>query len=325
MKRYATAAIAALTVFLCSHASADEGMWPFHGFPFDKANGALNTKLDQKWLDKVPTATVRLANCTASFVSKDGLILTNHHCVEDCLAQLGSKEKSYVEDGFLAKTHEEEKKCQTQIADVLTGMEDITARVGKAIEGKDEKSANDARKAALTQLESDCEKNEKLQCESVTLYQGGQYWLYKYKRYTDVRIVFAPEAGIAAYGGDPDNFQYPRWCLDMGILRAYENGKPAVPANYLKINFAGPKAGEAVFVSGHPGSTDRLLTVAQLEEQRNVQWPQWLLRYSELRGRLIQFSEQSPTNERITADLLNNYENSIKLRRKMLAALHEAA
>src|SRR6185503_11803418 len=155
--------------------------------------------------------------------------------------------------------------------------------------------------------------------------QGGQYWLYKYKRYTDVRIVFAPEVGIAAFGGDQDNFQFPRWCLDMGILRAYENDKPAVPANYLKINFAGPKVGEPVFVSGHPGSTDRLLTVAQLEEQRNVQWPQWLLRYSELRGRLIQFSEQSPTNERITADLLNNYENGIKVRRKMLDALHEDA
>ena len=325
MKRIASAAVAAFTVFLCSHASADEGMWPFHGFPFDKANGALNTKLDQKWLDKVRTATVRLSNCTASFVSKDGLILTNHHCVEACLAEQGSKEKSYVDDGFLAKTRDEEKKCQTQIADVLTGMEDITAKVAKAIEGKDDKASNDARKAALTQLESDCEKNEKLKCESVNLYQGGQYWLYKYKRYTDVRIVFAPEAGIAAFGGDPDNFQFPRWCLDMGILRAYENGKPAVPANYLRVNFAGPQAGEPVFVSGHPGSTDRLLTVAQLEEQRNVQWPQWLLRYSELRGRLIQFSEQSPSNERITADLLNNYENGIKVRRKMLDALHEDA
>src|SRR4051812_14127912 len=325
MKRFASAAIAALTVFLCSQASADEGMWPFHGFPLDQANGALHTKLDQKWLDKVRTATVRLSNCTASFVSKDGLILTNHHCVEACLPELGSKEKSYVDDGFLAKTRDEEKKCQTQIADVLTGMEDITAKVAKAIEGKDDKASNDARKAALTQFESACEAKEKLKCEGVTLYQGGQYWLYKYKRYTDVRIVFAPEAGIAAYGGDPDNFQFPRWCLDMGILRAYENGKPVSTPNYLRINFAGPKAGDPVFVSGHPGSTDRLLTVAQLEQQRNVDWPQWLLRYSELRGRLIQFSQEDPTNERITADLLNNYENGIKVRRKMLDALHEDA
>jgi hypothetical protein len=323
MKRFATAAAAALTVFLCASAFADEGMWTYHGFPLDKANSALGTKLDQKWLDKVRTSTVRLSNCTASFVSKDGLILTNFHCVEACLAELSSKEKSYVSDGFLAKSRDEEKKCQTQIADVLTGMEDVTAKVAKAVEGKSEKEANDARKAALTQLESDCEKTEKLKCESVNLYQGGQYWLYKYKRYTDVRLAFAPESGIAMFGGDPDNFQFPRWCLDMGILRAYENGKPAVPANYLHVNFAGPKAGDPVFVSGHPGSTDRLLTVAELEFQRNVAWPQWLLRYSELRGRLIQFAEQSPTNERITEELLNNYENSIKVRRKMLDALLE--
>jgi hypothetical protein len=325
MKRFASAALAALTVFVCSQSFADEGMWPFHGFPFDKANAALNTNLDQKWLDKVRAATIRLSNCTASFVSKDGLILTNHHCVEACLAELSSKEKSYVEDGFLARTRAEEKKCQTQVADVLTGMEDITAKVAQAVAGKDDKAANEARKAELTQLESDCEKAEKLKCQSVNLYQGGQYWLYKYKRYTDLRIVFAPEAGIAAFGGDPDNFQFPRWCLDMGILRAYENGKPATPTNYLHVNFAGPKAGEPVFVSGHPGGTDRLLTVAELEQQRNVAWPQWLLRYSELRGRLIQFSEQSPTNERITADLLNSYENGIKVRRKMLDALHDDA
>lgn len=323
MKKIACAAAAAITVFLCSAASADEGMWPFHGAPLAKLNGALNTKIDQAWLDKVRTATIRLSNCTASFVSKDGLILTNHHCVEQCLAELSSKEKSYVEDGFLAKSREDEKKCETQIADVLTSMEDITAKVVKATEGKDDKAANEARKTVLTQLESECEKSTKLKCESVNLYEGGQHWLYKYKRYTDVRIAFAPEAGIAAYGGDPDNFQFPRWCLDFGLLRAYENGKPVKPANYLKMNFAGPRNGDPVFVSGHPGSTDRLLTVAQLEEQRNVQWPQWLLRYSELRGRLIQFGEQSPTNERISADLLNGYENGIKVRRKMLDALHE--
>jgi hypothetical protein len=323
MKKIACTAAAAITVFLCSAASADEGMWPFHGAPLANLNGALNTKIDPAWLDKVRTATIRLSNCTASFVSKDGLILTNHHCVEQCLAELSSKENSYVEDGFLAKSREEEKKCETQIADVLTSMEDITAKVVKATDGKDDKTANEARKAVLTQLESECEKTTKLKCESVNLYEGGQHWLYRYKRYTDVRIAFAPEAGIAAYGGDPDNFQFPRWCLDFGLLRAYENGKPVKPANYLKMNFAGPRNGDPVFVSGHPGSTDRLLTVAQLEEQRNVQWPQWLLRYSELRGRLIQFGEQSPTNERISADLLNGYENGIKVRRKMLDALHE--
>ena len=138
-----------------------------------------------------------------------------------------------------------------------------------------------------------------------------------------MRLVFAPEAGIAAFGGDPDNFQFPRWCLDMGVLRAYEDGKPAKHANFLKINFAGPAAGEPVFVSGHPGATDRLLTLAQLKQQRNIELPQWLLRYSEIRGRYIQFSQASPQNERITADPLNSLENAIKVRRKMLDALHE--
>jgi hypothetical protein len=324
MTRFVYAATAAL-VFVCSAARADEGMWTFHGFPFAKANATLKTHIDQAWLDRVRAATVRLSNCTASFVSNEGLILTNHHCVEACLAELSSKEKSFVEDGFVAKTRDEEKRCQTQIADVLIGMEEITAKVTAAIAGKNEATANEIRKSTLTQLEGDCEKQGSQKCQSVTLYEGGQYWLYKYKRYTDLRLVFAPEAGIAAFGGDPDNFQFPRWCLDMGVLRAYENGKPATPSNFLKFNFAGPAAGEAVFVSGHPGTTDRLLTLAQLKQQRNLDLPQWLLRYSEIRGRLIQFSAESPQNERITADLLNSLENGIKVRRKMLDALHEDA
>jgi hypothetical protein len=315
--------IAALMVCLCSASRADEGMLTFHGFPFAKANAALKTRLDQAWLDRVRSATVRLSNCTASFVSAEGLILTNHHCVAACLAEQSSKEKSYMEDGFLAKTRDEEKKCQTQVADVLVGMEEISAKISAATAGKTEAAANEVRKATLTRLEGECEAATKQKCQSVTLYEGGQYWLYKYKRYTDVRLVFAPEASIAAFGGDPDNFQFPRWCLDMGILRAYEDGKPAKPANFLRINFAGPAAGDPVFVSGHPGSTDRLLTLSQLKQQRNIELPQWLLRYSELRGRLIQFSATSPENERITADTLNSLENGIKVRRKMLDALHE--
>ncbi|HEX6638823.1 MAG TPA: S46 family peptidase [Steroidobacteraceae bacterium] len=326
MTRYLTAAASALLVLLCSSAQADEGMWTFHGFPFDKANSALKTKLDQAWLDRVRLATVRLSNCTGSFVSGNGLILTNHHCVAACLAELSSKEKSLLEDGFLAAKPAEEKRCQTQIADVLVGMEDITAKVSAAIAGKDEKAANEARKTTLTQLEGACERATKRKCQAVTLYEGGQYWMYQYQRYTDVRIVFAPEDDIAAFGGDPDNFQFPRWCLDMGILRIYDaKGAPVKTPNHMKINFAGPAVGDPVFVSGHPGSTDRQLTVAELEAQRNYELPNWLLRYSELRGRYIQFSSESEQNARITADQLNGVENSIKVRRKQLDALHEDA
>jgi hypothetical protein len=326
MTRLLCAASSALLVLLCSAASADEGMWTFHGFPFDKVNSTLKTRLDQPWLDRVRNATVRLSNCTGSFVSGSGLVLTNHHCVEACLAELSSKEKSLVDEGFLAATRAEEKRCQTQIADVLVGMEDITPKVAAAIAGKDDKAASEARKATLTQLESACESSSKRKCQAVTLYEGGQYWMYQYQRYTDVRIVFAPEGDIAAFGGDPDNFQFPRWCLDMGILRIYDAaGKPVSTPNHLKINFAGPALGDPVFVSGHPGSTDRQLTVAELKAQRNYELPNWLLRYSELRGRYIEFSGQSAQNARITADQLNGIENSIKVRRKQLDALHEDA
>ncbi len=322
MTRWFYAACAA-SLLVCSAARADEGMWTFHGFPFAKANARLKTSLDQAWLDRVRASTVRISGCTGSFVSDTGLILTNHHCVEGCLAELSNKDKSYVQDGYLAKTREEEKACQTQVADVLTDMEEITGKITAATAGKDDAAANDARKATLTQLEQACEKSSGLKCQSVTLYEGGQYWLYKYKRYTDIRLVFAPEAGISSFGGDPDNFQFPRWCLDMGILRAYENGAPVKPANYLRMNFAGPAAGEPVFVSGHPGTTERLLTLSQLKQRRNLYLPEWLLRYAEIRGRLIQFGAQSEENARISEDQLNSVENSIKVRRKQLDALHD--
>jgi hypothetical protein len=308
---------------LGSTSHADEGMWTFHGFPFDKANAALKTQLDQAWLDRVRSATVRLSNCTGSFVSAEGLILTNDHCARACLADNSTPEKSYIEDGYLARTRDAEMRCQTQVADVLTDTQDVTARIIAATGGKSEADANEARKAALTQVEQECETASKLKCQAVSLYGGGQYWLYKYKRYTDLRLVFAPESGIASFGGDPDNFQFPRWSLDMSVLRAYEDDQPAHPANYLKVNFAGPAAGEAVFVAGHPGRTDRGLSLAQLKQQRNLELPQYLMRYSELRGRLIQFSQASPENARIAADLLHRVENSIKVRRKMLDALHD--
>src|SRR5690606_33971978 len=159
-------------------------------------------------------------------------------------------------------------------ADVLVDIEEITARVQSATEGLDAQAANDARKRELTTIAQECEEAAERagvprRCETVTLYDGGQYFLYRYRRYDDVRLVFAPEAGIAAFGGDPDNFQFPRWCLDFGFLRAYEDGEPGATPDHLRIDFEGPSAGDVVFVSGHPGSTDRLLTVAQLKTLRD--------------------------------------------------------
>jgi hypothetical protein len=190
-------------------------------------------------------------------------------------------------------------------------------------------AANSARKRALTTLEQACEqasakaKSGKLRCQVVTLYQGGEYFLYKYKRFDDVRLVFAPEADIASFGGDPDNFQFPRWSLDFSILRVYENGKPAVTPNYLRINFAGPAPNQLVFVAGHPGSTARLQTRAQLEFDRDLPLPITLMRAAELRGRFIQFGTLNPADSRIVQAPLNSLQNAIKVRRKELDALND--
>jgi len=307
---------------------SDEGMWTFQNPPLAAIKAAYGVELTQDWLDRVRTATVRLSNCTASFVSADGLILTNHHCAEACLAEHSSKTESLLERGFAAEDRPHELKCGTQVADVLMQMEDVTAKVSAATHGLDDRKANEVRKKTLTELEQACEDASRshgtpLKCESVDLYEGGQYFLYKYRRYDDVRLAFAPEEDIAAFGGDPDNFQFPRWDLDFSLLRAYEGGRPARTPNHLRINFTGPAAGQLVFISGHPGSTDRQLTVAQLETQRDIDLPQILLRAAELRGRYIQFGKTSAEAARIVQEPLNTLENGIKVRRKLLDALHD--
>jgi hypothetical protein len=312
-------------------AVADEGMWTFDSFPEQAVRQTYGVAVTPAWLDKVRLSTIRLSNCTASFVSPEGLILTNHHCVESCLAEISNKDMSLLERGFTAADRVHEERCVTQLADVLIGVEDVTETVTKAVSGLPDPAANVARKQALTRLEAGCEqtsvrsKTGKLKCQAVALYLGRQYFLYRYKRYEDVRLVFAPEAGIADFGGDPDNFQYPRWSLDFAILRAYENGKPADTPSYLPIDFAGPRAGELVFVSGNPGTTSRLKTSAQLEFDRDLPLPAQLLRASELRGRYIQFGETNPADARIIVAPLNSIENGIKLRRKLLDALHDDA
>lgn len=312
-------------------ALADEGMWTFDNFPASIVQKTYGTEVSPAWLDHVRLSTLRLTNCTAAFVSPEGLILTNHHCVESCLAELSSKDNNLLDRGYMAADRRAERRCSTQLADVLAGVENVTAAVAKTTAGLDAKAANDARKKVLTELEQTCEqasakaKSGKLKCQAVTLYQGGQYFIYKYKRYDDLRLVFAPEADIAAFGGDPDNFQFPRWSLDFSMLRAYENGKPAKTTNRLRIDFAGPRAGELVFVAGHPGSTQRLQTRAQLEFERDVSLPNTLLRASELRGRYIQFGRTNPANEQLVEAPLDSVENGLKVRRKLLDALHDDA
>ncbi len=324
--------IAAIALFLALPAAADEGMWTFDNPPVPAIQQKYGVTLDASWLNHVRESTVRLeTGCTGSFISGDGLILTNHHCAEDCVAQNSSEGKDLVSSGFLAGTREQELKCGEDAVSVLVGTEDVTAKVAAAVKDVAPEGLVEARRAALTRLEQACEessagaKGGPLKCERVTLYQGGQYWLYKYRRYEDVRLAFVPERGIAAFGGDPDNFQFPRWCLDMSLLRAYENGEPAKTPNHLRFDWDGAQPGDAVFVSGHPGNTDRLLTVSELEVQRDVYLPFWLLRYSELRGRMIQYSKMGEEPRRTAEHYLNLIENSIKVRRKQLDALLDPA
>lgn len=325
MKRFSLVAL--LSVAVGAALAADEGMWTFDNVPRAAIAKQYGVQVTDSWLQRLQNSVVRLeTGCTASFVSGEGLVLTNHHCVSTCLADNSTAERDLLARGFVAAAREDEIRCQGSQASVLVATENVTERVTRALAQVPAAQVATARNQTLSRLESECVEASKasgtpLWCEAVTLYQGGQYWLYKYKRYDDVRLVFAPEQVIAAFGGDPDNFQFPRWCLDMALLRVYENGRPARAPAHLTFNWAGAREGEPVFVAGHPGTTQRLLTVAQLKTQRDVVLPFWLLRFSELRGRLIQFSKTSDEAARRAKDYLDTIENAHKVRRMQLAAL----
>lgn len=321
-------AFAASLLILAGLAIADEGMWTIDNFPSDRVEQKYDARISDDWLRAAQLASTRLENgCTGSFASPDGLVLTNNHCVWGCVRNLSSAERNLSDEGFLASARDEELRCPGEQISVLMELDDVTGKVAEATKGLGDAEANDARKAALTGLETECEEaaDGELKCEAVSLYNGGQYFIYKYKRYDDVRLVFAPEVDIAAFGGDPDNFNFPRWCLDMTFLRAYEDGKPASTPNYLRWRAGGPTAGEPVFISGHPGSTDRLLTVTQLKMQRDVMWPLWLLSNSELRGRMLAWQNTSDEAARTVQQRIARLENGIKVRRNQLKALHNDA
>jgi hypothetical protein len=313
-----------ILITLSAGSLADEGMWTIDNFPSERVADLYGVNINDKWLRSAQLATTRLENgCTGSFASPDGLILTNNHCTWGCIRNLSSADRNLSDEGFMAESRGEELQCPGQQISVLIDFEEVTGAVAEATQGLEDAKANEARKAALTDLESACEKESggELNCEAVTLYNGGQYFIYKYKRYDDVRLVFAPELDVAAFGGDPDNFNFPRWCLDMTFLRAYEDGKPASTPNYLSWRQGGPRAGDPVFITGHPGSTDRLLTMSQLRFLRDVSYPLWLLRYSELRGRMLAWADTSDEAARVVQQRILGIENGIKVRRNQLKAL----
>jgi len=314
----ATASIAAVAGFLAvmatpSTARADEGMWTFDNFPIQTVNDKYGTRIDQAWLDRVRNAAVRIQGCSASFVSDQGLILTNWHCVVGCVQELSSPEQDYVKNGFLTANREEEKRCPGQTAEVLVDIVDVTDRVLGAGAGLEGAAFNAARTAETNAIQTEaCAGDPKFNCQVISFYRGGRYALYKFRRYDDVRLVFAPENQAAFFGGDPDNFNFPRYALDAGFLRAYEDGRPVESPGFLRWNPNAPAEGDPVFVAGNPGSTSRLLTMSQLERLRDQQLPLTLIQNSELRGRLLEYSLTGDEAKRLSFDPIFGLENSFK-------------
>src|SRR4051812_8212608 len=317
--------LALLTVVLSAlTARADEGMWTYDNFPSKKVQQKYGFAPDGKWLAEAQLSSVRLAGgCSGSFVSPEGLVMTNHHCAHSCIEQLSTKEKDFVAQGFYAPTAENEVKCPEIELNQLVQISDITAQIQGATKGlKPGKEFNDKRKAAMAAVEKDCAAgNEKLRCDVVELYHGGQYSLYRYKRFQDVRLVFAPELAIAFFGGDPDNFNFPRYDLDVSFIRAYEDGKPARTEHYFKFSPNGAKEGDLTFVSGHPGGTDRELTTAELQYQRDIALPERLFDLAQFRGALTVFTHRSAEDYRVAEKDLFGVENSFKALKGRFEAL----
>src|SRR5215475_7307918 len=293
---------------------ADEGMWLFNAFPKQTLKAKYGFEPTQHWLDHVRLGSVRFNNGgSGSFVSADGLTFTNHHVGAVCVHQLSAHGHDYMKEGFYAKTRADEAKCPDLELNQLLGIEDVTARIKDAAQpGMTSAEAGQAQRAAMSSIEKECTASTGLRCDVVTFYSGEVYNLYKYKKYTDVRLVFAPEFDIAFFGGDPDNFTYPRYDLDITFFRVYENNKPAHIEHYLRWSATGVKENDLIFVSGHPGSTGRLKTMSQLEFLRDVDYPSRLETYKRRIALLLNFGNESEENARVAKEELFSNQNSFK-------------
>ena len=309
-KSYAISLCAIL--LLANLAAAEEGMWLYNAVPKDQLKSLYGFVPTQQWLDHMRLSSVKFPGGSGSFVSPNGLLMTNHHIGAGCINAISTTTKDYMKTGFYAATQAEEVKCPNMTVQVLEGIEDITDKVNAATKDVPPAEAAAALRTATNKLASDCGTASKLNCQSVSMYSGMMYYLYKYKSYTDVRLVFAPEYDMAFFGGDPDNFEYPRYDVDLTLLRAYENNEPVHPKDYFAWSKNGSKNNELVFVSGHPGSTQRMNTVAQLEFLRDVQFPITLASGTRGVEDLIKRSAASEEVRRTLERQLFNQQNSLK-------------
>jgi hypothetical protein len=319
------AALAALLLVgtLAPAALADEGMWTFNNLPRAEIKRRYGFEVTDEWVRKVQSATVRFPSGTGSFVSADGLVLTNYHIVEDIVGELSTAERDYAKTGFVAHARGDELRIPGLELLQLARIEDVTARVNGAVKAKmsDADSAA-ARQAEIGRIESEASRSTGMRADVVTLYQGGMYNLYLYKRYTDVRLVFAPEFQAAFFGGDPDNFNFPRYCLDMALVRVYEGGGPAHPESYFRWSKEGPQEDELTFVSGSPGTTQRLNTVAHLDFLRDSGIPLLIRVLESRRDSLKPYMAGGEEQTRRGQNELNYAENFIKVFKGQLEGLH---
>lgn len=319
--------IAAGALLLASHASADEGMWLFNNFPRQAVQKKYGFAVTDAFLSHLQLSAVRFnSGGTGSFVSPNGLLFTNHHVGADCIQKISTSQNDYIKNGFYAKTEADEQRCPDLEVNVLLKIENVTPKVTAGVSPQTPAAAaNQMKKAAMSQIEKECNAATGNRCDVVTLYSGGQYDLYQYRKYTDLRLVMAPEFGIAFFGGDPENFTYPRFNLDVTFFRAYENGKPVHVDNYFKWAKLGVKEGDLTFVPGNPGSTGRLMTVTELEFARDAAYPLIVRRINSLIATLQKYTAQGAEQKRQAGENLFGNQNSLKATSGFLRGLRDKA
>jgi len=312
-RSFLLAALVGTAALATSPAKADEGMWTFNRFPTETLFERHGFRPDAAWFDHVRLSSARLAQgCSASFVSGDGLVMTNHHCVHRCVEELSTPAKDLIKDGFYAKALKDERRCPNLEVNQLVSIEDVTARVQGAVKGLSDADANKARKAEMAAIEKACATTDDIRCDVVTLYDGGIYDLYTYRRIQDVRLVFAPELAIAFFGGDPDNFMFPRHDLDSAFIRVWDGDKPLKTPHHFKWSKAGTSENALTFVSGNPGRTSRGKTVAEVRGWRDHGLIRRLIWMAEMRGQLVEYARRGKEQARHSKHVLFGIENAFK-------------